>query len=79
MKRELEIDKTILSRLQRLPVSKKAEVLDFVEYLTARSERASGRPSIYSYASDLVKKKRLRKLSLKKIETIVYEVRNIKG
>ena len=73
------IDEKILNRLQDLPNSKKAEVLDFVEYLSTKSQREKGVPSIYSYGGSLVKEKRLKKLSLREIEAIVHEVRGVKG
>lgn len=73
------IDEKILNRLRDLPSSKKAEVLDFVEYLSTKSQREKGVPSIYSYASSLAKEKRLKKMSLREIEAIVHEVRGVKG
>lgn len=78
-RKENSIDKKVLKKLQNLPNSKKAEVLDFVEYLSIKSQREKGTPSIYSYASDLVKGKHLKKMSLREIEAIVQEVRGVEG
>lgn len=73
------IDEKILNRLRDLPSSKKAEVLDFVECRSAKSQREKGVPFIYPYASTLVKEKRLKKMSLREIEALVHEVRGVKG
>lgn len=78
-RKENSIDKKVLKKLQNLPNSKKAEVLDFVEYLSIKSQREKGTPSIYSYTSGLVKGKHLKKMSLREIEAIVHEVRGVEG
>jgi len=64
----------IWQKLEKLPARKQAEVLSFVESLgPTRSKRSL---SIYDYSATLVKRKRLKKLSLSKIAAIVHEVRN---
>lgn len=77
MKKNIKIDETILSKLQGLPNSKKAEVLDFVEYLSTRKKEGKKGAEIYSDVSGLIRKKRLKRLSLKEIEAIVHEVRGV--
>lgn len=69
---------TILSKLRRLPAVKQAAVLDFVEYLAFQKRRTKSLPSIYGYSARLVKQKRLRKLSLRKIAAIIHDVRHVK-
>lgn len=72
------IDEKILNRLQNFSISKKAEVLDFVEYLAIKNQRDSGTP-IYSYSEGLVKEKRIQKMSLREIKAIVHDVRGVNG
>lgn len=70
------VKSAIWEKLQRLPASKQVEVLDFVKSLgSSRSKKRSG-PAIYDYAATVIKRRRLKKLSLSKIATIVHEVRN---
>jgi len=68
------VKNAIWQKLEKLPARKQAEVLSFVESL--RSTQSRRRPSIYDYSATLVKRKRLKKLSLSKIAAIVHEVRN---
>lgn len=69
----------IWEKLQSLPASKQAEVLDFVIALgSARSKKRSG-PAIYGHAATVIERRRLKKLSLSKIAAIVREVRNGHG
>ncbi len=69
---------TIIRKLRRLPAQKKqAVVLDFVKRLASESQRTT-HSSIYSYGERLVTRKRLRKFSLRRIASIVHEVRNVK-
>ena len=68
---------TILNKLRGLPALKQAEVLDFVEYLASQPRRTRALPSVYTYGARLVKRKRLRKLSLRKIAAIVHDVRHV--
>lgn len=72
------VKRALLSKLQRLPAAQQAEVLDFVDYLAARTRRKAIEPTIYAYSAGLVKRKGLRKLSLKKIAALVHEVRHAK-
>lgn len=66
----------IWKKLQRLPVGKQAAVLSFVESLESSRSHKGNRPAIYDYAATVVKRKRLKKLSLPKIAAIVREVRH---
>ncbi len=68
---------TIIRTLRRLPENKQAVVLDFVKRLASESQRTT-HSSIYSYGERLVTRKRLRKFSLRRIASIVHEVRNVK-
>ncbi|WP_413937077.1 hypothetical protein [Nitrospira sp. BLG_1] len=68
---------TIIRKLRRLPAKKQAAVLDFVDRL-ASGRRQPALASIYSYSKRLVTRKGLRKFSLRRIASIVHEVRNIK-
>jgi hypothetical protein len=68
---------TIIRKLRRLPAKKQAVVLDFVKRLASESQRTT-HSSIYSYGERLVTRKRLRKFSLRRIASIVHEVRNVK-
>jgi hypothetical protein len=68
------LKKTIWQKLEQLPARKQAEVLSFVESLG--SAQTGPRPSIYDYSARLVKRKRIKKLSLSKIAAIVHEVRH---
>jgi hypothetical protein len=68
---------TIIRKLRRLPAKKQAVVLDFVNRLASESQRTT-HSSIYSYGERLVIRKRLRKFSLRRIASIVHEVRNVK-
>jgi len=68
---------TIIRTLRRLPENKQAVVLDFVKRLASGSQK-SAPPSIYSYSGRLVTRKRLLKFSLRRIDAIVHEVRNVK-
>jgi hypothetical protein len=70
------VTSVIWEKLQRLPAGKRAAVLNFVEMLeSARSQRGS-EPAIYDYTATIVRRKRLKKLSLAKIAAIVRQVRN---
>jgi hypothetical protein len=70
------VTRAIWKKLQRLPAGKQAAVLNFVESLgSARSQGGSG-PAIYDYAETVVKRKRLKKLSLAKIAAIVRQIRH---
>lgn len=68
------VKNAIWQKLEKLPARKQAEVLSFVESLGPTRSRRS--PSIYDYSGTLVKRKRLKKLSLSKIAAIVHKVRN---
>lgn len=68
------VKNAIWQKLEKLPARKQAEVLSFVESLGPTRSRRS--PSIYDYSATLVKRKRLKKLSLSKIAAIVHEVRH---
>jgi hypothetical protein len=68
------LKKTIWQKLEKLPARKQAEVLSFVESLG--SAKPGPKPSIYDYSARLVKRKRVKKLSLSKIAAIVHEVRH---
>ncbi len=68
---------TIIRKLRRLPAKKQAVVLDFVKRLASESQRTT-HSSIYSYGERLVTRKRLRQFSLRRIASIVHEVRNVK-
>lgn len=73
------VTSAIWEKLQRLPAGKQAAVLNFVESLrSARAQRKSG-PAIYDYAATVVKRKRIKKLSLPQIAAIVRQVRNGHG
>jgi hypothetical protein len=65
--------KTIGKKLEKLPAKKQAEVLSFVESL--EGNRSGQVRPIYNYSAALVKRKRLKRLSLSKIAAIVHEVR----
>lgn len=68
------VKNAIWQKLEQLPARKQTEVLSFVESLGPTRSRRS--PSIYDYSANLVKRKRLKKLSLSKIAAIVHEVRH---
>jgi hypothetical protein len=68
------LKKTIWRKLEKLPARKQVEVLSFVESLGA--VQAGPKTSVYDYSARLVKRKRLKKLSLSKIAAIVHEVRH---
>jgi len=68
------LKKTIWQKLEKLPARKQAEVLSFVESLG--STQARRRTAMYDYSAALVKRKRIKKLSLSKIAAIVHEVRH---
>ncbi|MDH4329102.1 MAG: DUF2281 domain-containing protein [Nitrospira sp.] len=68
------LKKTIWQKLEKLPARKQAEVLSFVESLG--SAQTGPKTSIYDYSASLVKRKRIKKLSLSKIAAIVHEVRH---
>ncbi|MDE3018714.1 MAG: hypothetical protein KGO52_03265 [Nitrospirota bacterium] len=70
------VTSAIWEKLQRLPAGKQAAVLNFVESLgSARSQRGK-EPAVYDYTATVVKRKRLKKLSLAKIAAIVRQVRH---
>jgi hypothetical protein len=70
------VKSAIWEKLRRLPASKQEEVLDFVTSLgSSRSKKRSG-PTIYDHSATVIKRRRLKKLSLAKIAAIVHEVRN---
>ena len=75
-RRSQNVQSTILQKLQALPASKQAEVLDFVDYLASRTKANAPGAAVYAYSAALVKRKRLKKLSLQKISALVHEVRN---
>jgi hypothetical protein len=68
------LKKTIWQKLEKLPARKQAEVLSFVESLG--SPQPKRRASVYDHSAALVKRKRIKKLSLSKISDIVHEVRH---
>ena len=70
------VQRTILQKLQALPAAKQSEVLDFVDYLASRTKANAPGAAVYAYSAALVKRKRLKKLSLQKIAALVHEVRN---
>ena len=70
------MQRTILQKLQALPAAKQSEVLDFVDYLASRTKANAPGAAVYAYSAALVKRKRLKKLSLQKIAALVHEVRN---
>lgn len=75
-RRSQNVQRTIIEKLQALPEAKQAEVLDFVDYLASRAQtNATGAP-VYAYSAALVKRKRLKKLSLRRIAALVHEARN---
>jgi hypothetical protein len=65
-----------LQKLQALSAAKQAEVLDFVDYLASRTRSKTSGAAIYAYSDALVKRKRLKKLSLKKIAALVHDARH---
>ena len=75
-RRSQNVQDTILQKLQALPASKQAEVLDFVGYIASRTTTNAPGAAVYAYSAALVKRKRLNKLSLQKIAALVHEVRN---
>lgn len=70
------IQEAIRRKVQKLPAKEQARVLDFVESLGLRRARQRRSPPIYDYSAILMKRKRLKKVSLSKIAAIVHEVRN---
>jgi len=75
-RRSQNVQRTISQKLQTLPASQQVEVLDFVDYLASRTKANTPGVAVYAYSAALVKRKRLKKLSLKKIAALVHEVRN---
>jgi FixJ family two-component response regulator len=72
-----KIDDVILDKLQTLSPSKKAEVLNFVDYLSGKNKNIKKQTDIYAYTSRLIKAKKMKRLSLKEIASIVHKVRGI--
>ena len=70
------VRKAIIEKLDRLPVTKRVQVLEFVDHLASNAGPRGGGSEIYSYSSALTRQKGLKKLPLKKIAAIVHEVRN---
>lgn len=66
------LKKTIWQKFEKLPARKQAEVLS--ESLGGTQTKRT--TSIYDHSADLVKQKRIKKLSLSKIAAIVHEVRH---
>ena len=75
-RRSQNVQNTISQKLQTLPASKQVEVLDFVDYLASRTKANAQGAAVYAHSAALVKRKRLKKLSLQKITALVHEVRN---
>jgi hypothetical protein len=75
-RRAHNVQHTILEKLQTLPAAKQAEVLDFVDYLASRTKGNEPGAAVYAYSAALLKRKRLKKLSLQKIAALVHDVRN---
>ena len=75
-RRSQNVQNTISLKLQTLPASKQVEVLDFVDYLASHTKANAPGAAVYAYSAALVKRKRLKKLSLQKIAALVHEVRN---
>lgn len=50
-------------------------MLDFVESLGSK-QPGRRRPAIYDYSANVVRRKRLKKLSLSKVAAVMHEVRN---
>lgn len=76
VKKKAKVNPRLLSKLERLPASQQAVVLDFVKVLSGRNRSATNGSRIYAYTSALLKEKAVKKLSLKEIEAIVHEVRD---
>lgn len=74
--RKQAVTSEILTKLQKLPAKKQAEVLDFVEALGSTRTKKRTTPAIYEYSAAVVKRKRLKRMSLARIDAIVHKVRN---
>lgn len=76
MRKAQAVQDKIWERLQKLPAGKQVQVLSFVESLGATPTGRRPRAGVFDYSATLVRRKRLKKLSLSKIAAIVREVRN---
>lgn len=70
MRKAHAVQDKIWEKLQKLPAGKQVQVLSFVESLGATPTGRRPRAGVYDYFATLVRRKRLKKLSLSKIAAV---------